>query len=533
MKTLLPFLLFGALFAQTLYAADERPLNSTVEEVKVYRQRAQLSSVAKTKVSKGDNLLVFTALSPYLVPHSVTASGEGAPGVIQSVKHRVSYLNTTPKTPRMRLLEDSAQYLRQEQTALKDELFVAEAEEQLVLKNGSLSSAEDAVTTEELSKMAAFYRQRLAEIRTRMRDVRRKELHITRRLAQYDAEYQQISAQRNQPTQEVVVAFNADREGELTLKLVYLVDNSGWNPYYDLRVANISDPVLLFLKANVVNNTGLDWKGVRLSLSTANNAGSVDCPMLMPLYADVPQTISEVAIGFSRSNTMRPPTPAAAGADSRDMREQSRSAAEMTVTEQGELALDFIIALPYDIPADGKEHQVDILQQPLQGEFRHFAVPKLDRDAFLVMYIRQDLLRGPANVYFEGAFVGQTFINTDNPADSMRISLGRDPKVLLQRVQAAEFSSRQVIGPNVTQRVAFDITVRNNKREAVSIQVEDQIPVSRDKRIRIDLLESSGATLNAETGKLSWDLSLKAGETRKLRFAFEAKYPKDIPVSGL
>ena len=71
------------------------------------------------------------------------------------------------------------------------------------------------------------------------------------------------------------------------------------------------------------------------------------------------------------------------------------------------------------------------------------------------------------------------------------------------------------------------ITLRNNKKSAVKLNVVDQYPVSTDSEIKVELTESSGALVHAATGKLTWNVTLQPGESRTLRIAYEVKYPKD------
>ncbi|MEZ4851375.1 MAG: DUF4139 domain-containing protein [Bacteroidia bacterium] len=517
-------------------AANETQVESNISEVNVYRQRAQITRKAKAKVQRGDNLIVFSGLSGSLLKNSITVSGNGD-GIIQSVTHRVNYLNRTAKPPRMLLLEDSLEWITQEMQVLTDEKFVLTSEQNLILGNNKIGGTAEGLTTEELQKLANFYKSRLAEIMKGIRSILLKEKALKERQNAYTAEIQQIRARRDQPTQEVVVAFNAKSAGSIELTLKYLVNGAQWNPFYDIRVANTKDPIQFFLKANVVNNTGIDWNQVKLTVSTTNNTGNNVSPVLSPWYVNIG---SPITMGRQREQ--------AAGGFRPDSRSLSNTvdfdsyakedvgagyAYEITQATEGELGLEFAISLPYDIPADGKEHQVDILLSEVKADFQHYSAPKLDRDAFLVANINHDLLRGNANVYFEGTFVGETYVNTDNPRDSMRISLGRDPKVQLQRAKVSDVTDRKVIGSNIRQTYKYEITIRNNKSEAVNLTVEDQIPVSQNKDITIELTEASGGVVDENSGKVTWDLQLKPGETRQLELSFEVKYPKNQPIQGL
>lgn len=525
-----------------VFGAEEIPVKSAITEVNVYRQRAMITETGSTKVVKGDNLLIFSGLSHSLIKNSITVSGTGS-GTIQAVTHRINYLSRTAKPPRLLLLEDSLKAISEKLKVLDDEKFVYENEQQLVLTNNKIGGTDNGLTADELQKMANFYRERLAAIRKRLRELDLGSRDLRQKQNDYQLEINQINSMRSQPTEEVVVTFNAKAAGTVNLTLKYLVNDASWSPFYDIRVENTRDPLRFFLKANVVNRTGINWDQVKLRISTTNNNGNNNSPVLNPWMVDfarpvypsapmgaatrpAPMLKSDSRAGVA--NTMDAPV-----AEMEGKEEIAGYAYEMTTTNEGELGLEFEIASPYDIPSDGKEHQVDILATDVKGEFKHFGIPKLDKDAFLVAYISQDLLRAKANVYFEGTFVGETFVNTDNPGDSMKISLGRDPKVQIQREQVKDFTEKKVVGSNIRQTFGYDIILKNNKSDAVNLNLEDQIPVSQNKDIEVQLLESTDGVFNDVSGKVSWNITLKPGETRTLKLRFEVKYPKNQPVYGL
>ncbi|MEZ4774344.1 MAG: DUF4139 domain-containing protein [Bacteroidia bacterium] len=536
-------IVFACLLPVWVLGADEIPVKSAITEVNVYRQRAMIVETGNAKVVKGDNLLIFSGLSHSLIKNSITVSGTGS-GTIQAVTHRINYLNRTAKPPRLLMLEDSLKQISEKLKVLDDEKFVYENEQQLVLTNNKIGGTDNGLTADELQKMANFYRERLASIRKRLRELDLGARELRQKQSDYQLEINQINSLRSQPTEEVVVTFNAKVAGTVNLTLKYLVNDASWSPFYDIRVENTRDPLRFFLKANVVNRTGINWDQVKLRISTTNNNGNNNSPVLSPWVVDfarpvypsapmgaatrpAPMYKSDSRAGVA--NTMDDVKPQ----EEMEVKEEIAYAYDMTTTNEGELGLEFEIASPYDIPSDGKEHQVDILATDVKGEFKHFAIPKLDKDAFLVAYISQDLLRAKANVYFEGTFVGETFVNTDNPGDSMKISLGRDPKVQIQREQVKDFTEKKVVGSNIRQTFGYDIILKNNKTEAVNLNIEDQIPVSQNKDIEVELLESSDGVFNDVSGKVSWNITLKPGETRTLKLRFEVKYPKNQPVYGL
>ncbi len=211
-----------------------------------------------------------------------------------------------------------------------------------------------------------------------------------------------------------------------------------------------------------------------------------------------------------------------------------QSTADFTEIEVNDLSVSFDIALPYDIPTGGQPQLVDIARHEVPASYRHFAIPKLDTDAFLVAQLsgweKYNLLNGTANVYFQGTYVGETQLTTQNTNDTLTLSLGRDKKVIVKRERLNEFSSKRFIGSNIRELVTYRITVRNTKPEAIRLTLEDQVPVSQNSDIEVNVEEVSGAKRDQETGKLSWQVDLKPNETRTFDIRFEIKYPKGKTV---
>ena len=144
-----------------------------------------------------------------------------------------------------------------------------------------------------------------------------------------------------------------------------------------------------------------------------------------------------------------------------------------------------------------------------------------------------NLLPGDANIFFEGTFVGKTFIDPNSIRDTLSVSMGRDKRIVVKREKVKGLSTRNVIGLNEKQTSAWEISIRNTKSDPVKIVVEDQIPVSNNNQIEVTMLEAGGAKQNTYTGKLTWELNLKASENKKLSYKYEVKYPKDRRVNGL
>ena len=173
----------------------------------------------------------------------------------------------------------------------------------------------------------------------------------------------------------------------------------------------------------------------------------------------------------------------------------------------------------------------------MDAGYLYSVAPKLDADAFLMAratgWEKFNLLPGNANIFFEGTYVGKTEIDPNSIHDTLAISLGRDKRIVVKREKQQELSSRKLIGSNRRDSFAWEISLRNAKSEAVSLTVEDQVPISQDNRIEVTVTDVSGASWDKVTGKLWWKVQLQPNETRKLTLKYEVKYPKDQTVSGL
>ena len=160
---------------------------------------------------------------------------------------------------------------------------------------------------------------------------------------------------------------------------------------------------------------------------------------------------------------------------------------------------NFEIDLPYNIDSDGEIHSVTIKEEKIEAVLKNYAVPKLDRDAYLLAEIadwqKLDLLPGLANIIMDDTYVGRSAIDPNNTADTLNLSLGKDKRVAVKRAQLKEFTSTKTSGNNTKQTFTYELTVKNNKTTQVDLLLKDQYPLSSSKEIEVKLDESSDCLL--------------------------------------
>jgi uncharacterized protein (TIGR02231 family) len=199
--------------------------------------------------------------------------------------------------------------------------------------------------------------------------------------------------------------------------------------------------------------------------------------------------------------------------------------------KDNELNVVFDIDLPYDVPSNGKEQNVNLKDFKVPAHYKYYSVPRLDKDAYLVGEIVDwealNLLPGEANIIFEGTYIGKTSIDANSVLDTLNLTFGRDKRVMITREKLTDFSSVKFLGSNKKQTFAYEITVRNNKKETIQMELRDQYPLSTNKDIEVEVLQTDGASVDAETGILTWKPQLAPGEIKKYRVSYSVKYPKD------
>ncbi len=207
-----------------------------------------------------------------------------------------------------------------------------------------------------------------------------------------------------------------------------------------------------------------------------------------------------------------------------------------TPTENA-LNTSFDIDIPYDIASNNKAHSVILNTYNQPVNYKYYSVPKLENDAFLLAeladYEKLNLLPGEANIIFENTYVGKSMINPNATTDTLNLSMGRDKKIVVKREKVIEQNAIKTIGSSKKQTFTYEITLRNNKKEAVNLLLKDQFPVSTDKAIEVELINANGAIINTEIGILTWKLTLQPNITQKIRISYSVKYPKDQIIANL
>ena len=513
----------------------EKAITSKITEAKVFLSGAQITRSASSSLSTGSTTLVFTGLAQGIDPQSIQVTGKGGYSIL-SVNQRINYLTESPKKSEIEDLQKKIKQHEHDWNIEKGLQQVWEVEEQLLLKNNAIGGQQNGVTAAQLQAVNDYTRERMKAMKAGWWAQQEKLTTIGAEAEKLRQQLATLQAQAPRPTSEIVVEITSPAEVSATFAITYFVGNASWTPAYDVRAKGVGQPIDLLMKAQVVNNTGEDWTKVDLSLSSGNPTLGGVMPTLSPWTLIGPRVLQEMSVR-TRSHKDMAAAPMAAGSAEMDSKMYEDVAAYTTVSNTVNYRTttkEFAIEVPFSVPSDGVAHTVGVKTHSIAATYKHYATPKLDKDAFL--YARTtgwedlDLLSGEANVFFEGTFVGQSILQLDVPKDTLDISLGRDKGVVVERVRRKTSNEKAVIGASRTVSIGWDLTVRNSKGTAVDLEVRDQHPLSPQSEIEVKLTEEGGAVVNENTGMLTWNIKLAPKETKKLGFAYTVKHPKDLPV---
>jgi uncharacterized protein (TIGR02231 family) len=144
------------------------------------------------------------------------------------------------------------------------------------------------------------------------------------------------------------------------------------------------------------------------------------------------------------------------------------------------------------------------------------------------------LLPGPARVFHDAQFAGETCLETVAGGEEFELQLGVDDQIRVERELRRRSTTKAVIGGTRTIDVAYEITVENHRPDQARVSVHDHVPLSTDGDIKVRLRETSPAPAEQnDLGELTWVLSLDSGQTATIRYRFTVEHPAQVTVAGL
>ncbi|MDP4261516.1 MAG: mucoidy inhibitor MuiA family protein [Bacteroidota bacterium] len=537
--------------------ADAEITNATV----YFGYGAELTHTAKVKGTPSTKIIIINHLSTSIDVNSLQISCPEDVTLL-SQQYNLYYPLAPPvaKSKDIEKLEDSIQVINKDINHSRNSIDI---EQEVLTKTGNLieatvsTSGNKTITSSEVLKLLEFYTAKIEKAKTNIFNYHEKINQANERIDELRKKISilntNITVAKPEPYGQLILQVICKNSGEIPVALSYYTNNAGWMPVYDIRVNSKTNKVKLVYKASLTQTTGIDWKKTKLTLSTGTPNFGVAAPVLSPWYLqlyvpDLYRQLQGMVPGVkNRIQSMgddRKLGEVVIKADPEGYKEKDIAASidpstlqQFTTLSQGQLNTNFDIDLPYDIESDGKLHSVAIKDQEIDCILKNYAIPRIDKETYLLAEVADwqnlDLLPGDANIIMDNTYIGKSAIDPNTTSDTLNLSLGKDKRLAVKRSLVKEMSSLKSSGGNNKQTFTYEITVKNNKLTDVSLLLKDQYPLSTIKEVEVKLEDNGEAMVNEEAGVLTWKIGLKPGESKKVRFTYSVKYPKDKKIVNL
>lgn len=537
----------------TLAANDKEIIKSSISEVTVYTSGAQVYRKANFNVKPGITELIIEGVSPNIDPKSLQVKAFGNV-VLMDSKYQAYY--PKPETVKLEglplkirkdinLLQDSISNMSFDIKEIQDEIDVLNTSKNILSNNGAIRGQGKVNDSIQLLKQAMEYYQ------LKMNEINKKLQILNKRLGAKNTTLRAMNERMNDlqnyqssntpkvvegPIHRVIVTVQSKEVVSGKLAISYLASGASWIPSYDIRSEITAGKVNLAYKASVQQNTGESWDNVQLTLSTNDPYQNKIKPDLHPWYVDY---YNLGAVNGRLNSYSVTPSPSMkyekdASKKSEDMEYNAETAANFTTVINRVLSAEYKIDLPYTIESDQESHLVLVRNVDLSANYRYYTVPKIDPGVFLIAEVLKledlQLVPASANIFFDGTYIGETYIDPTAMNDTLKLSLGKDPNIIAKRILLKKDYKEKVIGNDIERTYAYEISVKNLKATTIELVIEDQIPVTTNGEIVIEAINTDKANYDTTTGKLTWTVNLKTKATDKFTYSFKIKHPKDRNV---
>ncbi|MGF6306167.1 uncharacterized protein (TIGR02231 family) [Bradyrhizobium sp. i1.8.4] len=532
--------LVGALVARPLHAAN-LDAASQVDAVTVYPDGASVTRVITLDLPAGDNTLIAKDFPTGLDPSSLRVEGEaGGRLTIGAIDARPPHPVPPANLPD---IDKRIEALRDQREDLQGIITSAEARRKFAERFAEASPVGigekgEARPVSEWRAAFSAVGDEVATADNAIRDAARKQRDIDREIARLEAD----RAAKPPSKLEVRIELASAAASRATLRVTYAVRNARWMPLYDARLdtgAKDRKPAIeLVRRAEITQSTGEDWSNVALIVSTVRVARGGNAPDLNSLIVQYPRPLAAGKMSDSVQQRAAAPLPAPA---SPPMEHLYKQAEEREATaEVGAFQATFKIPGRVSVAANEGAKSLRISTATITPDLAVRAVPVIDPTAFLeASFVQADeapLLPGQVSIYRDGIFVGRSRMATAAKDETVRLGFGADDKVKIERtvVKRNEGSAGLIVTTSKTDERAFKTTVRNGHDFPIKVAIQDQLPVSENDDIAVEMLPSSTpattTNLRDRRGVLEWAFEAKAGEVRDINFAWRMRWPKDKGV---
>lgn len=423
----------------------EKEVKSEIKKVTVFAKGAQIEREASVSLQQGQMILKLTGLSPYIKKESIRVDGDGSYTIL-TVQHQNDYLNELNKSKEIETLKNKIEELKLKTEDEEAWIKIIKDKLDFLYSNKSITGKEQSVNPEIFKSLNAIYGDNIETLNLDLLKRQRKIIDYKKESDKLNNQLTSLNNKSDLPSGTVLVTIESKQIKTSKISFNYLVDNAAWYPSYDIRFLGLDKPLNITYKANVRQNTGIDWNDVKLVLSTAKTNISAKIPSLTPFYlqfyypeianalqgrvagvqisqsSGAPGADSEIRIrGISSINGNSNPLYVVDGVPQNDISAlnpndiqnievlkdasasaiygsrgangvvlvttksgNDKSSVPLTITSKRETSNEYIVDASQTIISNNKTTTVSFRESNLKADFEYQSIPKLSENVFLI-----------------------------------------------------------------------------------------------------------------------------------------------------
>lgn len=532
------------LFVATFLNAQQR-FSAKIDQATVYLRGAALTHTTTASLPSGSYDILIDGISPNIEVSSLKVKANGV--LISAVEFSNDFITPREESAKIKKLEDSLEMYKQQYQDVSNDLVVQKHLLKLITDatSNNMATTENIVSIADINANMELYKTKAAPIQKNIDADNKKIAKLNETIERLNQQIKQDAVRNKQKTGLVRLAVSVPEKINTKFTITYFTNTASWTPCYDINIPSMEKNINLQAKAQVRQTTGLDWNNVNLTLSNATPNRGGEAPILSTWFLNFMRTGAGYFSARSNAVVMNKATAVAETADANVAKDEDLSidyAAPIFMddyveVDEQEVHVNYAISVPYDIPGNGKSQLIDLKNYQIKSDYYYYSVPKMVEETYLLAvlsdYENLNLLPGMATISYNNTFVGRTYIQPNTSEKEFRLTLTTEPRISVKREKRSDFCSTKHIGNTTTVTQSYLITVKNNQNKAINLTLKDQYPISSNKDIDVKVIEiTPGAKINnSETGIVTWETSLNAGETKTFVITYSVKYPKEKNVA--
>lgn len=525
-------------FANEINSVDPtKPLNYDIKlnQATIFLRGAELDNNVTLNLPAGQSEVVLSNIANNIDPKSLSISIDNNDVIINTIN--VKKISIAPIYPTViTVLIDKQKEINKQIEVLNININVGD-EQIALLKDQSFFGYGETQSLEQSSQKFDFISQKMTSILNQQKLAREEIAKLTEQLEELNRQLEIDMPIIAKEKTQIVLSLGTSKNLTSKMRISYITPDAGWSPAYDIRSQGMDKPILLTYKADVIQNTGLNWDKVKLVLTSTNPSLNITAPTLSPWYLSLYNNTAK----FRNSNMdmkMAMPAPVSEAMNEAPREQLSKGVTRYVTTNNNGINLSHAIALPYTLKNSTEPNTLVINQKEVVADYRYLTTPKLVEEVYLQAEVKDwenlNLLNGRANIYYMNSFVGNSYINTNELTELLSIPFGIDKNIQISRINNEKIRKEPIfIGTTIEQKESYTIKVRNTYNSPVKVTIYDQLPLSQENNINVADTVYKDGVLDKDTGEIKWNITLGAKEEKSLPLNYTLSYPKNRQIVGL